>query len=145
FLDVLTKHLVLERKDARGEAEQFLDTLEYHSSLLQYYGKDQIGQPLYGFPHLTIQEYLSARYIADQPYPSYINLVMSHIHEARWHQVHLLTLGRLGSLTHKLQHEKQKYANKASLLLCAILCRYKPLSRLLYPSLWRWLCHIQPG
>ena len=43
--------------------------------LLQY-----IGNAEYGFPPLTFQEYLAARYIADQPDPEYIDLVMAHLH-----------------------------------------------------------------
>ena len=74
------------------EAKQFLDSLGLRSGLLQYMGDDR-----YGFPHLTFQEYLTARYIAAQPDSDYIDLVMTHLHEAWWQQVHLLTIAHLGS------------------------------------------------
>ena len=70
-------------------------TLSLRSGLLQYMGDDR-----YGFPHQTFQEYLAARYIAAQPDPEYIDLVMTHLHEAWWQEVHLLTIAHLGSGKH---------------------------------------------
>jgi len=74
------------------EAEKFLRTLSLRSGLLQFLGSDR-----YGFPHLTFQEYLTARHIAAQPDPDYIDLVMVHLHKAWWREVHLLVIGHLGS------------------------------------------------
>ncbi|QBD77311.1 hypothetical protein EPA93_15455 [Ktedonosporobacter rubrisoli] len=51
----------------------------------------------YSFPHPTFQEYLTARYIAAQPNPDYIDMVMAHLHEDWWQEVHLLTIAHLGS------------------------------------------------
>ena len=81
-----------EQAAATREAKQFLDALGLRSGLLQYMGDDR-----YGFPHQTFQEYLAARYIAAQPDPEYIDLVMTHLHEAWWQEVHLLTIAHLGS------------------------------------------------
>jgi HEAT repeat protein/energy-coupling factor transporter ATP-binding protein EcfA2 len=100
------------------EAKSFLDALGLRSGLLQYMGDDR-----YGFPHQTFQEYLAARYIAAQPDPEYIDLVMPHLHEAWWQQVHLLTIAHLGS--------SGAEAEKASALLLTILQAYPP-------PLWIW-------
>jgi energy-coupling factor transporter ATP-binding protein EcfA2 len=95
------------------EAEKFLRTLSLRSGLLQFLGNDR-----YGFPHLTFQEYLTARHIAAQPDPDYIDLVMVHLHKAWWREVHLLVIGHLGS--------GEEGAVKASRLLEWILDVYPP-------------------
>ena len=117
---------------ARGEAERFLDELSLRSGLLQSQGNGR-----YGFPHLTFQEYLAARYLADQPDPLYIDLVMEHLHEAWWQEVHLLTIGHLGS--------SSQTAPKASSLLMAIISRYHPPLWFLRSSRHWWLRLIGPG
>lgn len=93
------------------EAEKFLRTLSLRSGLLQFLGADR-----YGFPHLTFQEYLTARHIAAQPDPDYIDLVMVDLHKAWWREVHLLVIGHLGS--------GSAGAEKASRLLLQILDVY---------------------
>ena len=107
--------------DATWEAEQFLTGLGLRSGLLQ-----DVGGGQYGFPHHTFQEYLAARYIADQEYPE--NLFMPHLHEAWWREVHLLTIGHLGS------GKEGEGGAKISRLIRAILDVYPPPSRLLLPS-----------
>jgi HEAT repeat protein len=100
-------------------AERFLKTLALRSGLLQHLGGDR-----YGFPHLTFQEYLAGRHIAAQPDPDdTIDLVMAHLHEAWWREVHLLTIGHLGS--------GDAGATRASALLLTILNLYRPP--------WPWL------
>ena len=121
-----------EQAPAIREAKQFLDALGLHSGLLQ-----DLGENRYGFPHLTFQEYLTARYIAAQPNPEYIDLVIAHLHEAWWHEVHLLTIGHLGYAS--------AGASKASALILTILHAYAPPNWLLRSSGNRWLRLIGPG
>ena len=121
-----------KQEDAEEAAKQFLDALSLRSGLLQY-----IGDSRYGFPHQTFQEYLTARFIAAQPYPDYIDLVMAHLHEAWWQEVHLLTIADLGS--------RNEGAAKASALILKILHVYTPPSRVLRSSRNRWLRLIGPG
>jgi hypothetical protein len=117
---------------AAWEATRFLNTLALRSGLLQFQGDGS-----YGFPHLTIQEYLVARHIAAQPHPTPINLVMEHLHDSWWQEVHLLTIGRLGSV--------QQNANQAATLLQRILHRYRPPNPLLCVSRYAWLRAISLG
>ncbi len=121
-----------ERSAAAREAKHFLDALGLRSGLLQYMGDDR-----YGFPHQTFQEYLAARFIAAQPDPEYIDLVMTHLHEAWWQEVHLLTIAHLGS--------GNRGASEASDLILAILHVYAPPNRVLRSSRNRWLRLIGPG
>src|SRR5438034_4879090 len=96
-----------------------------------------MGDDRYGFPHLTFQEYLAARYIAAQPDPDYIDLIMAHLHEEWWQEVHLLTIAHLGS--------KKGEASKASGLILTILRVYRPPSWILRSSQNRWLRLIDLG
>jgi NACHT domain/HEAT repeats len=121
-----------EQAAATREARQSLDDLGLRSGLLQYMGDDR-----YGFPHLTFQEYLTACYIAAQPDPEYIDLVMAHLHEAWWQEVHLLTIAHLGS--------GNVEASKASTLILTILHLYAPPSWILRSSRIRWLRLIGLG
>jgi predicted NACHT family NTPase len=123
------EEMSLSKEAAIRQAEQFLESLGRRSGLLQYLGAD-----LYGFPHLTFQEYLTARYIAIQPDPEYIDLVMSHLHETWWREVHLLTIGCLGSTISSTK--------RASALLLTILHQSYPPGRLLHLSLSRLGRHI---
>lgn len=100
-------------------------------------GKDEKNNDLYGFVHLTFQEYLAARYIAAQPDPEYIDLVMTHLHEAWWQQVHLLTIAHLGS--------GNVEASKASTLIMKILHVYRSPTWILRSSRSFWLRLIGPG
>jgi HEAT repeat protein/energy-coupling factor transporter ATP-binding protein EcfA2 len=121
-----------EHAVATREAKQYLDALGLRSGLLQYMGDDR-----YGFPHQTFQEYLAARYIAEQPGPEYIELVMAHLHESWWREVHLLAIAHLGS--------GNVEASKASTLILSILNVYAPPSWILRSSRNRWLRLVGPG
>ena len=144
LVDLLSRTLpTLEYADEQAAnriAKQFLATLGLRSGLLQYVGDDR-----YGFPHLTFQEYLAACYIAAQPDPEYINLVMTHLHEAWWQEVHLLTIGLLGSGSAQKAQEAEAKTKKASALLLTILHGYKPPSWLLRSSAHWWVRMIGPG
>jgi hypothetical protein len=111
--------LCTDPRAATLEAERFLRTLALRSGLLQHLGGDR-----YGFPHLTFQEYLAGRHIAAQPDPDdTIDLVMAHLHEAWWREVHLLAIGHLGS--------DGEGTVRASALLLTILNLYRPAPLLL--------------
>ncbi len=120
------------------EAEKFLRTLSLRSGLLQFLGVGENGEGRYGFPHLTFQEYLSARHIAAQPDPDYIDTVMVHLHKAWWREVHLLVIGHLGS--------GSEGAQRASKLLFSVLSvNQKPLSVLLFQPKLRRIGRVVPN
>ncbi|NJR63535.1 MAG: tetratricopeptide repeat protein, partial [Cyanobacteria bacterium CRU_2_1] len=52
---------------------------------------------VYGFMHLTFEEYFAARYIADNELRDMLALIQEHWHEPRWEEPILLALGYLGS------------------------------------------------
>ena len=115
----LRERRLCEESGAEQEARAFLNATGERSGLLQGRGDGTVE-----FPHLTFQEYLAARHIAAAPdMESLLDMFMPHLHEAWWREVHLLTIGHLGS--------GRDGAPKASALLEAILDRYRPPLRFL--------------
>jgi len=108
---------------AEQEARQFIVAIRDRSGILQGRGDGTLE-----FSHRTFQEYLAARYIARQADPVYIDLVMKHLHEAWWREVHLLVIGHLGS--------GSDTAWKAEKLMLTILPVYKKPNALLLPYKW---------
>jgi tetratricopeptide (TPR) repeat protein len=51
---------------------------------------------VYGFMHLTFEEYFTARYIADQYESEILSLIQQHLYEPRWNEPLLLALGYYG-------------------------------------------------
>lgn len=90
------QRIFTERKDRDPEkaAHQFLADVRDHTSLLLDRGGRQ-----YGFIHLTFQEYLAAAALAQrgqQEVEPIVAALSSHVGEAPWREVSLLTLGYLG-------------------------------------------------
>jgi tetratricopeptide (TPR) repeat protein len=52
---------------------------------------------VYGFMHLTFEEYFTARYIADNDQSEILQLIQQHIYEPRWNEPLLLALGYYGT------------------------------------------------
>ncbi|MCG8368306.1 MAG: NACHT domain-containing protein, partial [Pseudanabaenales cyanobacterium] len=51
---------------------------------------------VYGFMHLTFEEYFAARHIADNDPKEVLRIIRDHLHEPRWEEPILLTLGYYG-------------------------------------------------
>ncbi|MEI2582076.1 tetratricopeptide repeat protein [Scytonema sp. PRP1] len=51
---------------------------------------------VYGFMHLTFEEYFAARHIADNDQSEILRLIQEHLHEPRWNEPILLALGYYG-------------------------------------------------
>jgi len=77
------------------------------------------AQDVYSFSHLTLQEYLTAQYIADNNLIE--QLVTDHLSDARWREVFLLVAGLVHSkngaddLLLLMEKEAQKYINTPKL------------------------------
>lgn len=63
---------------------------------------------IYSFSHLTFQEYFTAREIFANANTQTLQELVSHIHEERWREIFLLTVGMLKPADHLLQLMKQK-------------------------------------
>ncbi|MCB9384916.1 MAG: NACHT domain-containing protein [Bryobacterales bacterium] len=76
--------------------EQFIERIEYRSSLLMQTGVESIDgkvQPIYEFRHLTFQEYLAARGFVEEKYPgrddgkNLADLLDPHFADQAWREV----------------------------------------------------------
>lgn len=78
---------------ARNRAALFLRVIDERAGLLV---ERETG--VYVFAHLTFQEYLAARAIADRE--DYIEYTLRHLHEPWWREVLLLEVGHLSDVRH---------------------------------------------
>ncbi len=90
------RELEAELQFARISPTEFVERIEYRSSLLIQVGHNQIDgelQPIYEFRHLTFQEYLAARGYVTEQYPgrsegrSLADLLTPHFQDVRWSEV----------------------------------------------------------
>jgi hypothetical protein len=90
------QELDAELQFARTSPQEFLDRIEYRSSLLMQtgHGSDRgVTAPIYEFRHLTFQEYLAARGYVEEQYPkrgagkSLTDVLETHFDDERWREV----------------------------------------------------------
>jgi hypothetical protein len=96
LLQSARQELEAELQFARLSAMEFIERIEYRSSLLIQTGHDVIDgelQPVYEFRHLTFQEFLTARGYVEEQYPgrdaghSLVDLLEPHFTDERWREV----------------------------------------------------------
>ena len=96
LLQSAQRELEAELQFARFSPQQFIERIEYRSSLLMQTGHERIDdvlQPVYEFRHLTFQEYLAARGYVDEQYPgrdsgqSLADVLERHFEDGRWREV----------------------------------------------------------
>lgn len=90
------EELVPELQFTQISPERFIERIEYRSSLLMQTGYAQADgevQPVYEFRHLTFQEYLTARGLVEEQYPSrnegrgLVELLKPHFGDERWREI----------------------------------------------------------
>lgn len=85
-----------DKVEALSEARSFLELIRDRTGLLVEKGRD-----IWGFVHLTFQEYLAAEDIfyrmndSDEPIAVLRETILGHIHQPAWREVLLLTLSKL--------------------------------------------------
>lgn len=96
LLQSARRELEAELQFARIAPQEFIDRIEYRSSLLMQTGVERIDgtlEPVYEFRHLTFQEYLAARGYVEEQYPgrnsgqSLSDLLESHFNDEWWREV----------------------------------------------------------
>ena len=105
---------------ARHRARIFLRVIEERAGLLV---EREAG--VYAFAHLTFQEYLAARALADRE--DYINQTLQHLHDPWWREVILLEVGHLSEVRH-FGRRAQRLTTK---LITAIRGAESPLEEIL--------------
>jgi hypothetical protein len=121
------------KKDALRRAASFVDILVDHAGLLV---ERETG--VFAFAHLTFQEFLAARALADRG--DYIEFVRPHLHDPWWREVILLLAGYLSTPC-----TRRSRAETAA-LLNAIHDAGSPLEKVLHRDLllaFRCLCDVE--
>ena len=78
----------LESDSVRQAVEEFLRKVRETTGLFV-----ERTPGVYGFMHLTFEEYFAARYIADNDQSEILQLIQKHLYEPRWNEPLLLALG----------------------------------------------------
>ncbi|MEH2112855.1 tetratricopeptide repeat protein [Nostoc sp.] len=81
----------LESDSVRQAVQEFLRKVRETTGLFV-----ERAPGVYGFMHLTFEEYFAARYIADNEVSDILAIIRKHLHEPRWNEPILLALGYYG-------------------------------------------------
>lgn len=96
LLQSARQELEAELQFARISPQEFIERIEYRSSLLMQTGHEMVGgvlEPVYEFRHLTFQEYLAARGYVEEQYPGRDSgqdlaaVLAPHFDDQRWQEV----------------------------------------------------------
>jgi len=96
MVDVMVKEQGVEKREARKEAKEFKKYLEEESGLFLEKGKEG-GKSLYGFFHLSFQEYFAGLEFLNRWKTKQINLE-DYVFEASWNEIIRLAVAYLGSI-----------------------------------------------
>ncbi len=96
------RKLIAGKAEQRAEARHFITLIQEEAGLIVQRGIDENGEALYGFVHLTFQEYFAAadvyeRYQQEEDPEVISKFLVEHLHDPRWREVIYLLLGKLKS------------------------------------------------
>ena len=82
----------VEENVALGLVREFLRKVRETTGLFV-----ERGPGVYGFMHLTFEEYYAARHLANNDVPDILEMIQPYLYEARWNEPILLALGYLST------------------------------------------------
>jgi KaiC/GvpD/RAD55 family RecA-like ATPase len=96
------RKLIVGVAEQRAEAKRFIALVQEEAGLIVERGTDENGEALYGFVHLTFQEYFAAadvyeRYQQKEDPKVVSRFLAEHLHDPYWREVIFLLLGKLRS------------------------------------------------
>ena len=86
----------LSENEAHSRAAQFRRNVSEFSGIFLERGLDQDGRGLYGFLHLTFEEYFAALRLADKWQREGDSVLKPLLHDPRWTEIILLAAGHFG-------------------------------------------------
>jgi HEAT repeats/NACHT domain/HEAT repeat len=86
----------LTENEANARASQFCRNVAEFSGIFLERGLDQEGQSLYGFLHLTFEEYFAAVRLCELWERKGNEVLKPLMHDSRWNEIVLLAAGRFG-------------------------------------------------
>src|SRR5262249_55716800 len=85
--------------DAHARVSQFLRNVSEFNGIFLERGLDQHDRGLYGFLHLTFEEYFAALYLADKWQREGDGVLKPLLHDPRWTEITLLTAGHFSQFS----------------------------------------------
>src|SRR5262245_3801190 len=100
LVNVLQQHDPgMSERDAHARTSQFRRNVSEFSGIFLERGLDHDGRSIYGFLHLTFEEYFAALCLADKWQREGKHVLKPLLHSPRWNEIILLTAGHLGEFS----------------------------------------------
>ena len=107
MIDVMVSEQGIDKQSAKKEAKETRRYLEEESGLFLEKGKEE-GKSLYGFFHLSFQEYLAALELVDKWKKGQIDL-NKYVFDSRWLEIVRLGAADLGSAAKRGRYEATEF------------------------------------
>ena len=92
-------HARWSENETHAQATQFRRNVNEFSGIFLERGLDQEGRGIYGFLHLTFEEYFAAVRLTDKWEREGDQVLKPLLHDPRWNEIILLAAGRLGEFS----------------------------------------------